>query len=1000
MMMLAHRPLAAAALLAAAVALPAPAAARPSCGQQVDRAAGTLALARLGAATKACLQGPSGICYLVRSRPVRAKALKRCNAGGATARFGGRCVSRTAACAPGTVATADDVAGCLTCSVPVEVDCAMAALFAPGNLPPGCGEPATAPAATPAPAAAPARRKKRKGPNAEQCLRAISRELPRMAGLALRQALAGRQPTAALRTAKLSKPCGGRIPDTLGYLGCTGALGCPASDNVSRAGFEACANCLVRAAAVAVAARTRPGLCGNGTVDGPGERCETDAVCTPPLHCGPSSTRIEQCTCFDPCGDGIVEPYEQCDPEAAPTGCDAQSSCLASGPRPCTCVTYPRFAFVANRDDDTLSSYLVDAATGALRPHGWVQAGDAPEGLALDAGGRFAWVANSGANTVSAFTIDPAGRLGLVGTVPAGLGAAGVVVHPQAPYAYVPNPGAGTVSAYGFAPQTGALTALAGSPFAAGTGPAALAVDPGGRFLWVADPAAGAVVRLGLDAAGAPGAPAPAASGGTPAALAAHPNGRALYVADQAAAAVVAYAVDPTTGALAPLGSAPAGTMPAALALEPGGRFLYVAASGSSSVSAYALDPASGALTAAAAPVAAPAGAAAVAVDPSGAFAYASGRSAHEVAVYAIDATSGALVRSDTVRARLGPGAIAVTKGSAPATPVPAFVHVANHGSADVSAFRVNPATGALTVGARSPAGTMPAAAAAHPSGRFIYVANEGAGTVSAYGVNATTGTLGTLGTVPGGAGPAGLALDPGGLFAFVANVAGVKSFTVAADGTLAPLETQAAGSAPAALTVDPTGRFLYVANAGDDTVSAYVVNAATGLLTPMPPPVAAGAAPRALAAHPSGRFLYVANADGGTISAFGIDPVNGLLAPLGPIVAAGTSPRTLAVDPSGRFAYAGNPGSIDSSTPGSNDISVYAVDAATGRLLLLDTIAVGAKPTALAVDPSGRFVWVASATFDDVLAFTIGPTGTLTAGGTIAGGIDPAALVVVGTIP
>ena len=50
-------------------------------------------------------------------------------------------------------------------------------------------------------------------------------------------------------------------------------------------------------------------------------------------------------------------------------------------------------------------------------------------------------------------------------------------------FAYVPNHGSNTVSAYTIDATTGALTSVAGSPFATGTGPFAVAVSPNGQFV-------------------------------------------------------------------------------------------------------------------------------------------------------------------------------------------------------------------------------------------------------------------------------------------------------------------------------------------------------------------------------------------------------------------------------------------------------------------------------------------------------------------------------------
>src|SRR6185312_13497199 len=70
--------------------------------------------------------------------------------------------------------------------------------------------------------------------------------------------------------------------------------------------------------------------------------------------------------------------------------------------------------------------------------------------------------------------------------------------------------------------------------------------------------------------------------------------------------------------------------------------------------------------------------------------------------------------------------------------------------------------------------------------------------------------------------------------------------------------------------------------------------------------------------------------------------------------VAAGASPGSIALDPSGRFAYVAN------STTAASTISQFAI-AADGTLapLTAPTADTDSLPIAVAVDPSGRFAYV-----------------------------------------
>ena len=70
------------------------------------------------------------------------------------------------------------------------------------------------------------------------------------------------------------------------------------------------------------------------------------------------------------------------------------------------------------------------------------------------------------------------------------------------------------------------------------------------------------------------------------------------------------------------------------------------------------------------------------------------------------------------------------------------FAYVANEFSGNVSAYTINPTTGALTPIANYTAGTQPASVTVDPTGKFAYVANYGGANVSAYRINSTTGAL------------------------------------------------------------------------------------------------------------------------------------------------------------------------------------------------------------------------------------------------------------------
>ena len=72
------------------------------------------------------------------------------------------------------------------------------------------------------------------------------------------------------------------------------------------------------------------------------------------------------------------------------------------------------------------------------------------------------------------------------------------------------------------------------------------------------------------------------------------------------------------------------------------------------------------------------------------------------------------------------------------------FPYVAHRGSHDVSAFRIDPVSGALSAVAGAPfaAGADPGSIAIDPSGRFAYAANLRSNDVSSYRIDAASGAL------------------------------------------------------------------------------------------------------------------------------------------------------------------------------------------------------------------------------------------------------------------
>lgn len=322
---------------------------------------------------------------------------------------------------------------------------------------------------------------------------------------------------------------------------------------------------------------------------------------------------------------------------------------------------------------------------------------------------------------------------------------------------------------------------------------------------------------------------------------------------------VSVYSSATATGVLTVQPPATTANGPSAIAID-AGKFAYVANYNSNSLSAFSI--ASGVLSALPDVDAGTLGTQtsiatgttpdAVVVHPSGKFVYVanhgSGTSAGSISAYSIDA-SGALSAIDADQAAGNQPTIATQNGPRALVidPTGAYLYVANESSNTISAYSINPTTGALiSIGTPLATGTTPYSIAMNPAGPYLYVANSGSSSdISAYTRNSTNGTLSPLstGTVPVGIniGPHSIVVDPAGTYAYVVATnsttnSQVWAYSIDAGGVLSTpagtTYTFAAGISPYAITLDSTGSYAYVANRGSDDVSVFSVS--NGQLVPI----------------------------------------------------------------------------------------------------------------------------------------------------------------------
>jgi 6-phosphogluconolactonase (cycloisomerase 2 family) len=356
------------------------------------------------------------------------------------------------------------------------------------------------------------------------------------------------------------------------------------------------------------------------------------------------------------------------------------------------------------------------------------------------------------------------------------------------------------------------------------------------------------------------------------------------------------------------------------------------------------------------------------------------------------------------------------------------LVLTSSQGSALMETFSYSLANGHIAAVANSPSSTsnktcvlpgIPSSIVLDPAGAYAYVifnsstVCSGSKTgIAAFKVN-SDGTLTSVGSLTADPSPVVLAMDSAGKFLFVAEGLnsvptapkpipcpgttaqfGVCVYSIGSGGSLTPVpgtftftgqigfqtpNLAALAPTPTVLPGNgingiqnsvcsdpgnspPTSEYLYVADSANSVVWQLKVNTSSGALTgPIgTSPVVAGTVPAGVAVDPCARFVYVSNMTSNNISAYTI--CNGLTTQSS--TCSGLPPWALA-------PVTGSPFSLPSS---------------------------GNGPGPLLVDPFGKSLYVLETLSSQVTPFTISQvSGSLTAGTSVATGIQPTSMAIRG---
>jgi 6-phosphogluconolactonase (cycloisomerase 2 family) len=308
-------------------------------------------------------------------------------------------------------------------------------------------------------------------------------------------------------------------------------------------------------------------------------------------------------------------------------------------------------------------------------------------------------------NSLLTFVFDTAtGTFGSPTTIAGAPAGIDTKVYPGGTFLYVSDFNSGSIFAYSIDRSTGALTALAASPFSfpghTGNG-GPIAIDPAGKFLFSAN-ASGAIVSYTINSQTGvltPGTAPVVDDGNQPIYLLVEPMGKFLIASnhsDSSGKNYSVFSIDSNSGVLTQVSGSPftigTNTGPEQIVFNSGASVLYAALSNSQQVNALNFNSTTGVLTAVqGAPYPAQSMPTSLALLPSGPFLYAGNNGAGTVSQYSVNTTTGALTPGNVTQVG-NPTFLQIDSSGQ-------FLIIVGESSNSVFVDKIDPASGNITQG-------------------------------------------------------------------------------------------------------------------------------------------------------------------------------------------------------------------------------------------------------------------------------------------------------------
>lgn len=479
--------------------------------------------------------------------------------------------------------------------------------------------------------------------------------------------------------------------------------------------------------------------------------------------------------------------------------------------------------------------------------------------------------------------------------VPAGAGGIpyDVTVSPQGRFVFVTNWAAASISVFRIDAESGQLTAVEGSPFFSGFNPYRLTVHPTGRFLYVTQFSSSEVAVHAIDARTGrltivEGSPF--ATGGLgPVAVNFSADGTQLYVPNYESNDISLFNVNAHTGALQLQEVVKTRSGPWYVALtgaEPGVRReapVALLAQGGAGLSQVEINEKK---ARAQKKTTKTSDALEVVNLPGGRFVYTLDRAKGEVSAFRLEMESGRLLALDNGVIATGkqPEKMAVdTNGW--------YLYVTNAGENSMTVYYLDPQSGLPTRAHKAPSmvtGKHPASVVLDAAARYAFVLNDGDKSVSVYSyMNSVTPLI----FESRGAGspfsmskkPVALSVEPTGRFAYVVNAKdkSISAFRIHHQtGALAELPGSpfAANPQSVAIATHENGKWLYSVSAVSRTVGLFEIDTELGALGRQKTAARLPAAAKSIWLNAAGSMAYVLSFDGLQLWQYQVNKENGQL--------------------------------------------------------------------------------------------------------------------------